>query len=73
MHTNQDWDGLAQMRRQELDREMRQLQLLALLPPKPARWKRWTGRGMARFGRLLMHWGKRVAMAENRPQTSPAR
>ena len=73
MNTHQDWEGLAAMRRQELEREIRQLRQSALAPGSPSRWQMWMGRGIARVGRLLMRWGEQVAQAEPRQQTSLAR
>lgn len=73
MHTHQDWEGLAEMRRQEFERELRTLQQMAHAPALPPLWQKLAGRGIARVGRMLMQWGERVAMAEARRQTSPAR
>jgi hypothetical protein len=73
MHTNQNWDGLMEMRRQEIEREIRALARAAQVPNPPPAWQQRTGRAIAWVGRMLMQLGERVAATEPRRQTSLAR
>jgi hypothetical protein len=60
---SQDWEGIAQERMRSWEAEVCHRQLLAQVPRRRRRWRRWTGGGLMRAGAWLTRWGER--MAEN--------
>jgi hypothetical protein len=64
MSLPQDWDGIAQERMRSWETEVRRRQLLAHLPRRQPRWRRWTSGGLMRTGRWLLRWGERMAEPE---------
>lgn len=60
----QQWEGVAQERMRDWEKERRQMALLATIPQEPGPWRRWTGSGMVWLGTCLLRWGERVAQCE---------
>ena len=60
----QQWEGVAQERMRDWEKEARQQKLLAELPQEPSLWRRWTGSVMVWIGRELLRWGERMAQRE---------
>jgi hypothetical protein len=60
----QQWEGVAQERMRDFEKEMHYRKLLAQLPAEPARWQRWTGSLMVATGTWLMRLGERMNRRE---------
>ncbi len=61
MNFPQDWEGIAQDRQRDWEKEMKYRNLLAQLPEKSPRWRRWMGIAMVLVGTVLMRWGERIS------------
>ena len=61
MNFPQQWEGVAEERAKEWEKEIRYQKLLSELPQEPSLWRRWTGSGMVWVGTWLLHSGERVA------------
>jgi hypothetical protein len=62
----QDWERVAQERQHSWDADVRQRQLLALLPSQPPVWRRWTSISLVWIGAWMVRWGEAVMQREYR-------
>jgi hypothetical protein len=62
MNFREDWEGLAQERKRAWDAEVRTQQLIAHLPRRRARWRRWASAWLIGVGGSLTGWGKAIAV-----------
>ena len=60
----EQWEGVAQERLRDWEKEVCHQQLLLQLPQEPARWRRWTGSSMVWAGTWILRWGERMAQRE---------
>jgi hypothetical protein len=60
----QQLEAVAHERQRDWEKEVIHQQLLAAVPPEPARWQRWMGRAMVWGGTWLLRLGERMARHE---------